>query len=97
MLDDQPPAGVEEIHAVIAEARCEYLVENTERVVNAQRIRGLAEPNSRDVKGRPPLDQDDFHASPCERCRSRQPADSASDHQNASNVAHYGPSPSALT
>ena len=92
MLDDQPPAGIEKTHVVIAESPCEYPVENTERVVNAQRIRGLAEPDSRDVKGGSPLDQYDFHTSPCERRRSRQPADTASDHQNASNVAHERPS-----
>jgi hypothetical protein len=76
------------MHAVIAKARCEHLVENTERIVDAQRIRGLAEAYSGDVEGRPPLDQDDLHASPRERCRRRQPADTASDHQNTSNVAH---------
>jgi hypothetical protein len=51
VLDDQPPAGIEKTHLVVAESRCEYLVENTERVVNAQCIGRLAEPDSRDVKG----------------------------------------------
>jgi hypothetical protein len=88
MLDDQPPVGIEDKHAVIAEARCEYLIENAERVVNAQRIRRLAKAYSGNLKGWPSLDQDDFHASPCEGCGSRQSADTAPDHQNASNVAH---------
>ena len=46
VLDDQPPARVEQIHPVIAEARVEDLVEHAERVVDAERIRGLAEPDA---------------------------------------------------
>src|SRR3984893_12584711 len=57
VLDDQPPAGVEQKHAVIAKAGCEYLVENAKRIVNPQRIGGLPEADTRDVKGRPALDE----------------------------------------
>src|SRR5258708_24185652 len=91
VLDDQPSAWVEQIHPVIAEARGEHLFEHAERIVDAERIRGLAQPNAGYVKRWPPLDQDGLYALPCE-CRSGcQSADTASDHQNASNVAHDRP------
>jgi hypothetical protein len=79
VLNDQPPAGIEKTHVVIAESGFEYLVENTERVVNAQRIGGLAEPDPRDVKGRPPLNEHNLHASSRESRSSRKPADTTSD------------------
>jgi hypothetical protein len=79
VLNDQCPAGIEKAHMVIAESRCEDLVQNTERVVNAQRVGGLAEPDSRDVKGRPPLNQHNLHASSGESRSSRQSAHATSD------------------
>ena len=88
VLDDQPPAGVEQKHAVIAKPRCEYLVENAERVVNPQRIGGLPEAHTRDVEGWPALDQQHLHPSSCEACRSRKSANAGSDHENTSNIAH---------
>ena len=66
MLGDQPSAGIEDIHAVVDEPRSEYLVEYAQGVVDAQGIRGLAEPDPRDSEARPPLDEDNLHASPRE-------------------------------
>ena len=88
VLDDQPPAGVEQAHVVIAKTGREDLVENAERVVDAECIGGLAKADSGNIEGRPPLDEDDLHAPSREGCGSGQSADSASHHQNASNVAH---------
>jgi hypothetical protein len=79
VLDDQPPAGIEKTHVVIAESPCEYLVENTERVVNAQRVGRLTEPDSRDVKGGAPLNEHNLHAPSCESRGSRKSADTSSD------------------
>ena len=92
VLDDQPAIWIEEIHAVIAESGLENFVEHPERVVNAERIRGLAESDAGNVEGRPPLDQHDLHAAPRERRGGGQPADAASDHQHTSNVTHDSPS-----
>jgi hypothetical protein len=92
VLDDQPPVEVEEIHAVIAEPRSENLVENAERFIDAQRVRGLTQPDARNVKGRPPLDQHDLDALPRERGGSRQSANTAANDQNPPNVAHDRPS-----
>jgi hypothetical protein len=93
VLDDQPPAGVEQKHAVIAKAGCEYLVENAKRIVNPQRIGGLPEADTRDVKGRPALDEQNLHPAPGETCCSRKSADAGSDHENTSNIAHAQPIP----
>ena len=88
VLDDQPAAGIEQIHAVIAEAGRQDFVEDAERVVDAQRVGGLAESYSGNVESRPPLDQHDFDTAPRKCCGRRQPADAAADHQHPSNVAH---------
>jgi hypothetical protein len=79
VLNDQSPAGIEQAHMVVGESRFEYLIENTERVVNAQRVGGLAEADSRDVKGRPPLNQHNLHAASREGRSSRQSAHTTSD------------------
>jgi hypothetical protein len=79
VLDDQPPAGIEKTQVIVAESRCEYLVENTERVVNAQCVGGLAKPYSRDVKGWPPLNEYNFHAPSRESRGSRKSANTSSD------------------
>ena len=90
VLHDQPSIGIEQPHAVIAEAGGEDFVEHAERVVDAQRIGGLAEADARDIERRPPLDQHDLDAPPRQRRRSGQSADTAADHENTPNVAHHG-------
>jgi hypothetical protein len=79
VLDDQPPAGIEKTHVVIAKSRCEYLVENIERIVNAQRVGRLPEPDSRNIKRRPPLNEHNFHPTSRECRGSRKSANTPSD------------------
>ena len=79
MLDDQPPAGIEKTHVVIADSSCDYLVENTECIVNAQPVGRLAEPDSRNIKGRPALNEYNLHAPSRESRGSRKSANTTSD------------------
>jgi hypothetical protein len=80
VLDDQPPAGIEKTHVVIAESSCEYLLQNAERIVNAQRVGRLAEPDSCNVKGRPPLNENNLHSASCKgRGGRKSAADTTSD------------------
>jgi hypothetical protein len=76
------------MHAVIDETRVEYLFEYTERIVNAQRVRGLAESDTRNGKGWSPLDEHDLYAASRQGRSSRQAADTAADHQNTPNLIH---------
>src|SRR5262249_32303892 len=61
---------------------------HAKRLVDAQGVGGLAEPDARNVEGRAPLDQEGLDAAPGEGGGGRQPADAAADHEDASNFVH---------
>jgi hypothetical protein len=88
VLDDQLALKIKNIHPIVIKAARQYFRENAERIVDAQCIRRLAEPDTRHVESRTPLDDDDFDAAPGEGGGSRQAADSASDNEHAANIAH---------
>src|ERR1043166_5066577 len=79
------------MHAVIDESRIKDLFENTQVIVNAQRVGRLAEPHARNIEGRPAFDNDNFYAAPCEDRSNRQSANTASGHQDTSNLIHDSP------
>ena len=57
VIDDQTPLRIEDLHAVVHEALRQNVVENAERLVDAQRVRGLSKADARHVERRPPLDE----------------------------------------
>ncbi len=88
VFDDQFAVGVEDAHAVIAESGRQNFRQHPERLVDAERIRRLPEPDARHVEGRPPLDENDFNAALRQSRSSRQATHAAANHQDAPNVAH---------
>ena len=88
VLDDQLAAGIEDGHPVVGETRRQDFGQQAERIVDAQRIRRLAQTHARHIEGRPALDEHDLDAAPRESGGRRQAADAASDHQHSSNIVH---------
>jgi hypothetical protein len=80
MLDDQASAPVEKKHAIVTEARCEYLIEHTERVVDTERVGRLTKSHPGNVKSFPPLNEDNFHPAPSQDGSRREPANSTANH-----------------
>ena len=88
MLDDQLPVWIENGHPVVGETRRQDFRQETERIVDTQRISRLAQAHARHIEGRPALDEHDLDAAPCKSGGGRQAADAASDHQYSSNIVH---------
>ena len=88
VMDNQLPVRVEDAHVVIDETGGQYFWQNAERIIDAQRICRLAEPDARQIERRAALDEDDCYAAPGQGRRCRQSANAASHHQNTSNFAH---------
>ena len=89
MIDDQPPIGIEDLHAVVDEAFGENLVQHAEGFVDAQRIGRLPQPDARHIERRPPLDEHDVASPLRQNGRQRQTADPATDDEDVPYAAHH--------
>jgi hypothetical protein len=88
VLDNQLTAGIEDIHPVIGEPARQELRKDSECLVNAERVRRLAEADARHIEGRTAFDENDLDAALRERRRGGQAADATADHEHTSDIVH---------